>query len=358
MMGAAWSCEVHADGAGLRSKTEPPSIDVDLKADLEKVCRQLLCPEWLPPNLSSYLHLCSLGGSVAQLGVDISPVPQLAALLDSDCAKPLLRLDVLVRTRSGLRFATNHFIPGLRLQGAEFHRDQVLLELLRNGYGPTTPVVAAGGLRGTLGEVIADLLANTLDLPEELPWSAAVLARVVPPKRGFHDKTGRWHSLDEVADALLGLDLSSQSCGGLHVLDAMAEMCEFGAAAGALSQSRVAALQQRLSEHAKALMASQFANGAWDTRWHFRGARSAASPSDSNNDQELIATGHVCELSIRHPSIRLPGHVFNAGVRRCCELVKALARTGSSESLRRQVCPITHVVNAIARSGAMAKDTR
>ena len=168
------------------------------------------------------------------------------------------------------------------------------MSLIRSDY----PITGAGGVKGTLKDVISDDAARLLD-GVELEFVSCGLSRYAETGEPWRDRFGEEHSFDSVAELLLSRAPGVGACGGLHVYHALAVLIRVDEVKPLLKPITRTRVMARLAGVSEALQNAQEENGSWGWTWAERAGLGPSPAIPDNYDLDhiptLVATGHNLE---------------------------------------------------------------
>lgn len=299
------------------------------------------------PTVSTLLHVLLLHRfRDTGLKTPVSGWEALRILTDERLAIAALGDSPFVRTRNGLRYKIDSSVISEGSVG-ESHRDQCLatfavLNLLSNY------PIALKSEECSIRDLISESIANFSFDQREIAWTAIAYAHYLPPARQWTDRFGRTTTFSELLRFLIDKGYEGQSCGGLHVLQAIESIVDADYRIGILDRRTRLVGRAFLKNAVRQALRSQSKDGWWDTGWYHKSSDDLSDGSrDSSLESKLIATGHMLEFmhSLRDP----PRY---AVVRATRWLIAALERMQNTEAdlSRISVCPLTHALRGIALS--------
>ena len=196
-------------------------------------------------------------------------------------------------------FRDNRGQPALPTRGLSYgmrasfkvqdHVDQFLMTFADAGVSLKEPIVAEGGRKFTVGDMLAASQANMTD-SQEVGWTLVVAATYLPLDAKWKARSGKQYTLEGIAAIAIRRDPRRETEGGPHHLYGVAYALEKYRAKheGPLSGTWAAA-RAYLDQYAALAKKYQLDDGAFSVAM-FRGSRAASSPR-----QMVWATGHTIE---------------------------------------------------------------
>jgi hypothetical protein len=294
------------------------------------------------PTLLHVLLLHGLGDT--GLRNPASGLEAIRLLTDERLARAAFGASPFVRTRYGLRYKIDGVVLTEALGVGESHRDQCLATFADLGLPLNQPIVLDKEIC-TLNDLVSESIANFRSDQHELTWTAIAYAGYLPPARKWTDRFGRTTSFSQLLESLIASGYSGKSCGGMHVLQAIAAIVEADYRYGILDR-RVRVIGHDFLRHSveRALL-SQSRDGAWDLSWYDLGSRDVRNDRPSF-ESKVVVTGHMLELLQRlrdQPPDR-------AIVRSTRWLIGALKESKSKSSDVLGTCPLAHALRAVRLS--------
>jgi hypothetical protein len=297
-----------------------------------------------PLNVSYCCHLLRLYGLKAFRHPSFLTGSQVVGTLtDWQQCNRLLGQDVLLRTRSGIRYAQADGI----FRNAENHRDLCLSTFAELGLPIDTPLKLERGVF-SLRQLLRDSIANFDLKQKELAWSAIAYALYLRPQISWTNKYDENFTFDQLAEQLMQTSLREASCAGVHVAYAMTvlQQADLQEGAGLLSEPIREALVRRLAQLASAAVQSQTPEGYWTASWYgVLGGKlpQLGIPGEDSDSERLLMTGHVAEwLELLPLELQPPASLYpHATDWLLAELAKPHSHTWSS------FCPRAHALCAI-----------
>jgi hypothetical protein len=254
-------------------------------------------------------------------------------LTDERLAEAALGKSPFIRTRNGLRYRLIATTSGDDSEVGESHRDQCLATFGLLQYRLDEPIrLKSADL--AIRDLLTESIANFTYEQGELSFTAQAYAHYLPPINHWTDRFGRTTDFSELARYLINHEQPGQSCAGLHVVDAVAQIVEADYRTGVLDASTRRVAHQYLQEFLEAVSRNQRDDGSWDTAWN-RPIGSAPPPAAVS--AQLLATGHILEILHRLQPPAPPRLIA-----RSTKWVLANVSDVKVERLPRAICPLTH----------------
>jgi hypothetical protein len=197
-------------------------------------------------------------------------------------------------------------IPGLSaVSGGMTHVDKVLSVLGELGLDLTTPVVAHGGGRFTLADVLEDSLQRWHPARES-EWSLLAYCDYLRGQRAWTDSQDTPRSLDDVLRAVL--NARKGACYGTHRLYGLAKaVARERAVPGTFDRVLLGEVEQELRTVAARLAEQQHPSGYWAPGWDRPPGPGGVEPKGEDYRTRLIVTGHMLEwFAIAPADLRPP----------------------------------------------------
>jgi hypothetical protein len=321
-----------ANGAALTIPTSLPSL-----ADARDT----------KPTISTLNHILLLHGPLDTcLKTPVSGLEALRILTDERRATAAFGESPFVRTRNGLRYKIDGVLVSEGEGIGESHRDQCLSTFAYLGLPPTYPITLQSEAR-SIQDLVSESIANFSLDQREITWTAIAYAHYLPPARHWTDRFGRTTTFSGLLQHLVDLGYSGQSCGGLHVLEAIAKIVEADYRSGILDRRTRLAGRRFLRDSLEQAVLSQSEDGSWDLGWFRPNSDETSRTSDpSSLDPRIVVTGHMLQLmhEIRNP----PRRAILRATRWLIEVLEKLPNGSKQNQVR--VCPLTHALLGIQRS--------
>ncbi|HEV3304431.1 MAG TPA: hypothetical protein VG055_32570 [Planctomycetaceae bacterium] len=292
-----------------------------------------------PRSIAALLHKLLLLAVCRTRSETPDSAPEVFRLLtDERLAKAAFGKSPFIRTRNGLRYRLVGRAVGDDAELGESHRDQCLATYAMLGY-PLNEPIKLESETCTLRDLLSESVANFTFEQSELSFTAEAYARYLPPARNWTDRFGRTIDFCELACYLMDHDLQGQSCAGLHVVDAIAQIVDADYRMGILDPRTRIVAHRYLQQFLHALARNQDADGSWDTSWN----RPIGAPGPPRTlSSQLLATGHVLEILHRLRPAPPPRLV----ARSTSWLIATLPRM-KSDTRSKPVCPLTHCIRGV-----------
>ncbi len=299
------------------------------------------------PTISLLNHVLLLHGPLDTCSnTPVSGLEALRILTDERRAIAAFGESPFVRTRNGLRYKIDNVLASEAGIG-ESHRDQCLATFAYVGIPPTYPIT----LRSEacrIQDLISESVAHFRLDQREIAWTAIAYAHYLPPARDWTDRFGRTTTFSTLLQHLIDMGYSGQSCGGLHVLQAIAAIVEADYRRGILDR-RIRLVGRRfVQDSVKLALLSQSEDGAWDLDWFHPSSDVLSHSSDpSSLESRIVVTGHM--LQLMHDELRdPPRHAMLRATRWLIGVLEKLPK--GSKPTHIGVCPLTHALVGIQRS--------
>lgn len=321
-----------ANGSGIALPTSLPSL-----ADARDA----------KPSVSTLTHILLLHGPLdTRAKAPVSGLEALRILTDERRATAAFGQSPFVRTRNGLRYKIDSVLVSEEEGSGESHRDQCLSTFADLGLPPTYPITLQSGA-GSIQDLVSESVANFSLAQREITWTAIAYARYLPPARRWTDRFGRTTTFSELLQHLIDKGYSGQSCGGLHVLQAIAAIVEADYRSGILDRRTRLAGRSFLRSALEQALLSQSENGSWDISWFRPDPDETSRTGDpSSIDSRFVVTGHMLQLmhELRNP----PRQAILRATRWLIEVLEKLPKGSKPTGVK--VCPLTHALVGVQRS--------
>lgn len=248
-----------------------------------------------------------------------------------------------VRTRNGLRF---------RLQGldgggdgdwrGESHRDQSLSTFAMMKLPKDTPIYVEDE-KLSIADLISESVANFTFKQGEMNWTAIAYAHYLPPNTHWTDRFDRTTTFSELTEHLIETGLEKQSCGGLHMFQAVAAIESADAKHGILDRKTRIRCRNFVRELLNKAKASQNEDGSWNNRWHVITSDATESIEETSLTDRIIVTGHMLELLHN-----LDGSVDTRMIVGATRWLYETLQQDVPKDVG--VCPLTHALNGVRLS--------
>lgn len=315
-----------------------PLASVQFSPELNSFAEVLFRQAEASPTLPRYTHLLLLRGKATTVAGQ-----NVVSVLTSD--------DLMFRSfgRRALRRTANGVAYQWGAGGGETHRDQILCAFSQCGVSLDCPVTVTG-VRYTVEDLLKDSIANFHLQQEELAWTAQAYSVYLCGKNDWQNKFGVSYRFDDVARKLLEASLADASCGGMHIVTALASIYRAHQQNAFLSEAVAASTQDFLNKCAAAAVECQSPDGSWDSSWTTLvdgGKHPSNEPvfRDTGDRTSLVVTGHLLEwlCKVDQEAVHVPEDVK---MKAASYLLHAL-RAMRSEAVADQFCPVTHAILAL-----------
>lgn len=303
-------------------------------------------------SVSQCLHLMLLFGTQARVSRQDHPdeVKVIDIVTDDRFAGDFLPSACFVTTTFGVRFVAP-MSPGVGdSRGSEAHRDQVLATFGVLGI-PLTQRIMIKGAAHELKEALADSISAFHSAQNELSWTAIAYLSYVLPRTDWKNRFGDIYSFDDIAIALLQADLRVSSCGGTHVLQALARLLAVSREdedEGVLNAQVAHSIESRLRGFVDAAECSQLPDGSWGADWQvsvFGHLSNELIETRHAASVKVLMTGHMVEWFNMLPCSLQPTELTTTRVR---EWLRSWAESARNENYWDEFCPYTHAFLAAA----------
>ncbi len=298
-------------------------------------------------SVSGLLHVLLLHG----LGETGLPKPAsgeevLRLLTDERLAKAAYGVSPLIRTRNGFRYRLMGHYGGDETELGESHRDQCLSVFAALGLPLDFPVaLESGELR--LEDLLSESIANFTFEQAEMTWTAMAYAHYVPPLKQWTDRFGQTTTFSQFARHLLKKNYEGQSCGGVHLLQAVVQIVDADEKFGILDRSTRIEMRRFLDRSVEEIIAQQREDGSWDHAWHANLSGVKGVPVSKTS--QFVVTGHMLEFLHGLKRSVVPSSVFVKSTR---WMLDALGEVESGGIPGLSICPLTHAIRAVELSGS------
>lgn len=209
---------------------------------------------------------------------------------------------VLVPSPFGIRVLSNtDTVYGWREASA--HIDEIPCELGEIGLPSTTPLIAKGGIAGTVADLITDAMTR-ISQDVEIEWTAGALSLYVATRARWKNRQGQEWSLNEVALHLLRKSIGHGACMGLHSAYSLVLMLRTHEKVPFLTDTTVRDVRNHLLDITRHLVTTQHDDGSWSADW-YDDAHAPKPPYLDSRINAIAATGHQLEwLAVAPPTLR------------------------------------------------------
>ena len=289
-------------------------------------------------SVSGFAHLLLFYRfQVTDLPVFGSGESMLKALTDEATAINVFGNSPFVRTRSGLRYLLLKKDPLVNAVVGEAHRDQCLATFADLNLPLNTPIsLKSGDYR------ILDLLRESLStfyIDEAEPaWTALAYTKYLPPNNSWTNRFGERFTFSDIAKHLTRIDLTSQSCGGTHVLEALIRLDNADIRFHVLDENARKMVHSYLRIELSKIINQQHPDGSWSSNWD--SGVDNNSPAAPEFRTQLLITGHLLQMLLELDSNLSPrGSVYLRAARWITAALNSPRANASDVSL---LCPFTH----------------
>ena len=266
----------------------------------------------------------------------------LQLLLDERVCEREIGTKILLRTRNGLRFTVASPDAPIGPKG-ESHRDLCLATFGECGLPLSTPVQCESRAF-TIKDILDDSIANFSLKEREIAWTAIAYVLYLQPDHPWRNRYGDQFQFDDLANEILGRQLSTESCGGAHLLYALTLLARVDQEARMLSSATRRAVHERLKACVGAASLTQRSDGSWAGEWW--NPESHVLPAfRRTTSHRLLITGHVLEWMEYLPTELQPQPAVYQRAARW--LVGALPDFVGPGMRPGDFCPWTHSVCAL-----------
>jgi hypothetical protein len=266
---------------------------------------------------------------------------------DERKAKAIFGVSPFVRTRHGLRYRLQgaQVDDPLRIAG-ESHRDQCLSTFA----GLDLPVdypIKLDSETCCIKDLLTESIANFSFDQREITWTALAYAHYIPPEKQWVDRFGRTTTFSDLQRHIMKQGYVKQSCGGLHILQAIAAIVEADCRYGILDgQTRIEA-RNFLDKAVASAVKNQHTDGSWDSQWYQPFTATSEVPDSEAFQMRIVVTGHMLEL-FHNTRWRPSPQVLISSTK---WLLRILTDPEFSKK-KISICPLTHALRAVQLSYA------
>lgn len=273
---------------------------------------------------------------------EVEHVRLLSVISDDRAMEQVLGAVSLRETPYGLRFSSSQSLPRSSSTAGEAHRDQALAIMAQLGIPLSQPF----NLRNrhyTGRSVLADSVMTFSIAQPELPWSAVAYCHYLSGQTSWENKFGEVFTFDTLADELLRRSLDQESCGGLHVLQALTVIRSARHdGKPIISNIHAANIDQYINKYIAIATRGQRDAHGWGSDWCRPPAGNTAPRSTSDR---VVVTGHMLEWMLMLPDHQRPDAT---SVRRAVDHLQHMLDAHPVQAPSLPVCPYTHARLAIA----------
>ncbi len=349
-----------SDSEGVQNHTSHLVQQIDLEEISEKtdegpfffsVAESASAMNGLPPfanrvsSVSGLLHgliLHRFGDlGLTGMGQPTTGLDALRILTDERRAIGFFGETQFVRTRNGLRF---------RLQGldgggdgdwrGESHRDQSLSTFAMLKLPKDIPIDLEDE-KLSIADLISESVANFTFKQGEMNWTAIAYAHYLPPATHWTDRFDRTTTFSELTDHLIETGFEGQSCGGLHVFQAVAAIELADTKHGILDQETRIRCRNFVRESLRKAKIRQQEDGSWNRYWHLDDATESSKETSLTN--QIVVTGHMLEL-LHNLDQPVDAKMIVGATRWIYEILQQDVPKDVG------VCPLTHALNGVRLS--------
>jgi hypothetical protein len=299
------------------------------------------------PTISTLTHILLLHGPLDTCSKTlVSGSEALRILTDERRAIAAFGESPFVRTRNGLRYKIDSVLVSEVNGIGESHRDQCLATFAYLGLPPTYPITLQSEA-SSIQDLVSESVANFSFDQREITWTAIAYAHYLPPARHWTDRFGRTTTFSALLQHLIDGGYSGQSCGGLHVLQAIATIVEADYRSGILDRRTRLVGRSFLQDSLKQAVRSQWEDGSWDLGWFRPNSEEMLRTSNpSPLDSRIVATGHMLQLmhELRNP----PRRAIYRATRWLIEVLEKLPKGSKPTNIK--ICPLTHALVGVQHS--------
>lgn len=330
----------------LRLSQEVPRFPILTESDHARLAEAMELSGVAPVPPAGLLHLLKADGlSGCYRRRDIASGHQIVELLTNDQrGSAYFGSSIMKRTTDGVRYElTSSRRASVRGLG-ESHRDQCLATFGEIGLSLGTRIVL-DGVELRLSDVLNDSIASFHLDQAELSWTVTAYMHYLQPGSTWTNRFGQTYSFDDLAAELLSRDLESASCGGTHILCALALMARVQCRHRLLSHEQAQRVASRLENYVGRSVGAQGSDGAWSNGWF-----SQEKPDDrrgpTSGEQKVLLTGHIVEwLMLLPDELRPPPEVYH---RAALWLYRAVS-VATDNDWRDHYCPYVHAAVSLRK---------
>ncbi|MCR9246899.1 MAG: hypothetical protein NXI31_17840 [bacterium] len=313
--------------------------DADWQTLVDKILPSL-APQRLGP--SGCLHAMRLLGTDLHATADddsrdVEPTKLLDMFFHAERARAAFRVPLIFPSRYGIRYRRANPLYPVAGKMRESHQGQVFASLAEMGVPLDSPI----RLKGTVyrvEDVLADAVAG-FDFRGEIEWKCIAAMHYLADRGSWRNRYGEIFRFDDVADELIGRDISRASCGGTHLFHAINLLVRVDADRSVLSSAARDRARRHLEIHTRLALASQRSDGSWPHTW-WRGQPDAAvTESDPEQIGSVLVTGHLAESLLYLPRDL---SVEDDVLRRAGLWLLGRLREATPAECKAQLCPLTH----------------
>lgn len=234
------------------------------------------------------------------------------------------------------------------------HRDQLLATLAEAGAPLSCEIHSANGVY-----LVRDLLLRSLgDFhlgQAEISWSTLAYVRYLPPQLSWKNRLSEEFTFDQLAKALMGRSLSSESCRGTHLVIAMTHLLLADGELSILSGDVRTRLKSHLRMRVREAVESQLADGSWPVNWtstafHSKSDQQFTPPTTAS--ARLLVAGHLLEWFHFLPQDLKPS---DSTVKLGISWLWSRLNSASKEGMSSEFCAFTHAILALELATSFSK---
>ncbi len=303
--------------------------------------------DWV--SISGLCHLLLFYGlGPTDLPMFPSGTMALKALTDEPTSIQTFGKSPFVRTRNGLRYFVIDDPLG-RAEIGETHRDQVLATFAALDLPLNTPIHLKDGTF-SISDLLAESVANFNFDQTEPAWTVIAYAKYLPPKKEWVNRFGERASFSQLANHLLAVDMSRQSCAGTHIFEAVARIYQADRTMPILDEKTQKQVYHYLQTKTDQIVRRQEPGGAWN--WNWCDAIDRKVPTTFPD--YILVTGHILEaLNALDSSLRPSESTFaRAAGWLSHSLVSQEIHAAEAGSW---ICPFTHAARSLQRRAGRAE---
>lgn len=295
-------------------------------------------------SISGLLHVLQIHGlgptGFTKLGHPTSGNEALRILTDEAFGEAHLGQSMFIRTRNGLRYRLVGKTGGDGDWQGESHRDQCLSTFAALKLPLSTPITLKDG-KATLQEVLDESIANFTFDQGEMNWTALAYAHYVAPQKAWTDRFGVTTSFSDLANYLLEREFKNQSCGGMHLLQAIVALKAADDRHGIFDRATRIRCRNFVKDAIDKLISRQRDDGTWRYDWFLDQPQSKPETPST----KIVINGHVLEFLIDFDG-DIPTQTV---VRATSALIDLLEEELPKEI---DICPLTHAIRGVQQAAA------
>lgn len=289
---------------------------------------------------SSALHVLRLHGSGATMPIasSMDEFPVTEVLLDSHLAEKVFGGRIVYIGRHGVRYQWPSGFYPVKRSVSEVHYAQILAGLAEAGVASSARIVI-GIQTFPLRDAVGSMMLTFDFRRHEFEWTALALALYLSPPAVWHNRFGEKCSIDDLAHRLAAVETMGHSCGGTHLLYAMAVLSRVDELEPVLSRGVRLELAAAIAALVLRVESSQMEDGGWSKEWN-RGPSARRREGES----DLLITGHIAEAMLLLPETVA---IHPDRMRRAAGWLLMKLQQLQSDELFDNFCPITHAICAL-----------